>query len=65
MAATDKLFAAVEKGDTAGAKAAYKEFMSGAGISAPYTGKDKEYSQGYSSDYDWKTRTTKGTIYVR
>jgi hypothetical protein len=39
--------------------------MSLANIQAPYSGKDKNYSQGYSSDYDWKTRTSKGTIYVR
>mmetsp|Transcript_66021 Transcript_66021/g.148999 ORF Transcript_66021/g.148999 Transcript_66021/m.148999 type:complete len:158 (+) Transcript_66021:254-727(+) len=65
VAASDALLAAVEKGDTAGAKAAYKEFLSVAAIAKPYEGKDKAYSQGYSTEYDWKYKTPKGTIYVR
>jgi len=64
-AASDTLFAAVEKGDTSGAKAAYKDFLSVADIAKPYTGKDLAYSQGYSTEYDWKYKTPKGTIYVR
>ena len=44
---------------------AYKEFLAVADIQEPYKGKDLEYSQGYSNEYDWKSRTNKGTIYVR
>jgi len=64
-AASDAVCAAAAAGDAAGTKSAYKNFMAIAGIQAPYEGKDKDYSQGYSNDYDWKTRTSKGTIYVR
>lgn len=64
-AASDAVVAAAAAGDAAGTKSAYKAFMALAGIQAPYTGKDKDYSQGYSNDYDWKNRSNKGTIYVR
>lgn len=63
--ASDAVLAAASAGDKAATKSAYKEFMTLANIQPPYSGKDKDYSQGYSSDYDWKTRTSKGTIYVR
>lgn len=65
VAATDALLAACAAGDKAKAAAAYKEFLSVADISAGYEGKTKAYTQGYSTEYDWKFKTDKGTIYVR
>jgi len=65
VAATDALLAACEAGDKAKAAAAYKEFLSVAEISPGYEGKTKAYTQGYSTEYDWKFKTNKGTIYVR
>jgi hypothetical protein len=59
------VLSAAEAGNAAGLKTAYAGFIKIADIKAPYEGKDKAYSQGYSNDYDWKTRTAKGTIYVR
>lgn len=61
----DALFKAVDAGDAAGAKAAYAEFVKVADIQPVYQGKDLSYSQGYSTEYDWKYKTPKGTIYVR
>jgi hypothetical protein len=66
VAASTALLAAAEAGNAAGVKAAYKDFLAVAGISAKdYDEKTKEYTQGYSSEFDWKARTDKGTIYIR
>ena len=65
-AAADAVFAAVSAGDTKGVKEAYKAFTTSVELpSLGYEGKTKEYSQGYSTEYDWKAYTNKGTIYIR
>jgi hypothetical protein len=62
----DKIFEAVEKKDAAALKSSYSAYMKYISLDTPFKGaRDLEYSQGYSSDYDWKNRTKKGTIYVR
>ncbi len=66
LAASAALLAAAEAGNAAGVKAAYKDFMDITGISVKdYDAKTKEYTQGYSTEYDWKAYTNKGTIYIR
>jgi len=55
----------VAAGDKAGAKAAYAEFLKVADIQAAYEDTEKGNTQGYSTEYDWKFKTSKGTIYVR
>mmetsp|Transcript_35795 Transcript_35795/g.72957 ORF Transcript_35795/g.72957 Transcript_35795/m.72957 type:complete len:190 (-) Transcript_35795:174-743(-) len=64
-AAEGALFKAVAAGDKAGAKAAYAEFLKVADIQAAYEDTEKGNTQGYSTEYDWKFKTSKGTIYVR
>jgi len=62
----EAIFAAAKAGDKAGLKAAYADYIKTAELPNPvYKGKDLAYSQGYSSDYDWRARTDRGTIYVR
>ena len=63
--ATTALYTAVGKNDLKGAQAAIKDFLAVANIKTGYEGKTKDYTQGYSSEYDWKYATPKGTIYVR
>uniref|UniRef100_A0A7S2S7V4 Photosystem II Psb31 protein domain-containing protein n=1 Tax=Rhizochromulina marina TaxID=1034831 RepID=A0A7S2S7V4_9STRA len=66
VAATNSLFDAVSKGDKAGVKSAYAEFMKVADIQPGYSGKDKDFTQGYSTEYDWKYKDPKkGSIYIR
>ena len=65
VAAKDAIFDGIAAGDKKAVQEAYKEFLAVADIQEPYKGKDLEYSQGYSNEYDWKSRTNKGTIYVR
>ena len=36
-----------------------------ADIQDVYDDKTSAYTQGYSTEYDWKARSKKGTIYVR
>ena len=60
------VLAAAAKGDKAALKAAYADYIKTASLpNAVYKGRDADYSQGYSNDYDWKARTNRGTIYVR
>jgi len=63
VAATNDIFKAVSAKDKAGLKTAYAAFMKNAGIDTNAV--DVEKGQGYSSDYDWKIRTPKGSIYQR
>jgi hypothetical protein len=65
VALADDIFAGIEKGDKAAVQKAYKEFLAVGEINPPYEGKTKDYTQGYSTEYDWKFKTAKGTIYVR
>ncbi|KAG5190811.1 extrinsic protein in photosystem II [Tribonema minus] len=62
-AAKDAIFAAVESKDAAKLQSAYADLVKLAKIPASTAGGGD--TQGYSSDYDWKARTAKGTIYVR
>mmetsp|Transcript_48228 Transcript_48228/g.134925 ORF Transcript_48228/g.134925 Transcript_48228/m.134925 type:complete len:139 (-) Transcript_48228:395-811(-) len=62
----EAVLAAAAKGDKAALKAAYADYIKTASLPNPvYKGRDADYSQGYSNDYDWKARTNRGTIYVR
>jgi len=65
VGATDKIFAAVAAKDKSGLQSAYAEFMKSADIQDVYDEKTSAYTQGYSTEYDWKARSKKGTIYVR
>jgi hypothetical protein len=56
---------AVDAGNVKAAQAAYASFLAVADVQKPYTGTTKEFTQGYSTEYDWKYKTDKGTIYVR
>ena len=60
------MFKAVDAGDKAGLASAYGDFLKAGDISLKdYDTKTKAYTQGYSTEYDWKFATPKGTIYVR
>ncbi|CAM9302068.1 unnamed protein product [Phaeothamnion confervicola] len=63
VALAKEVLAAAESKDAAKLQAAYKAYVDTIDIASPFSAKDE--SQGYSSDYDWKARTPKGTIYVR
>ena len=65
IAATDAILAGIDAGDKAAVQKAYNDFLAVADIKPAYTGKDKDYTQGYSTEYDWKYKTNKGTIYIR
>lgn len=60
---TNAIFAAIRTKDAAGLKGAYNTYRSTNEINAVAI--DVESGQGYSNDYDYKTRTPAGTIYVR
>eukprot|EP00617_Octactis_speculum_P023869 CAMPEP_0185767228 /NCGR_PEP_ID=MMETSP1174-20130828/41831_1 /TAXON_ID=35687 /ORGANISM="Dictyocha speculum, Strain CCMP1381" /LENGTH=188 /DNA_ID=CAMNT_0028451305 /DNA_START=55 /DNA_END=621 /DNA_ORIENTATION=+ len=59
------IFAAVSNKDQAALKSSYAEFVKKADIRPLYDEKTKAYTQGYSTEYDWKAYTPKGTIYQR
>jgi len=63
IAATEEILAAAAAGDKSKLKSAYDTFMKNAGISSGSI--DITYGQGYQSEFDWKARTPKGTIYQR
>ncbi|KAJ8604357.1 hypothetical protein CTAYLR_002546 [Chrysophaeum taylorii] len=63
VAATNEILAACEAKDKSKLKSAYDAFMKNAAIDTSAI--DVTAGQGISSDYDWKQRTAKGSIYQR
>lgn len=63
VAATKEIFAAVDAKDKGALKTAYAAFMKNADIDIATV--DVATGQGYSTDFDWKARTAKGSIYQR
>jgi len=61
---TNAIFAAIRSGDKAAAKKAYSEYVAANGIK-PLPAVDASKGQGYSTEFDFKSRTPAGTIYVR
>lgn len=61
---TNAIFSAVRAQDKAALKSAYKSYITANGISSfPEVTTDK--GQGYSSDFDYRRKTSAGAIYVR
>jgi len=60
---TNAIFAAIRAKDASALKSAYSAYKSANDLKVITASTDQ--GQGYSSDYDWKTRTPAGTIYVR
>ena len=63
VAGTNAIFAAIRAKDAAALKSAYAAYKADNGI-APIK-VDLASGQGYGDQYDWKSRTAAGTIYVR
>eukprot|EP00611_Tribonema_gayanum_P006442 TRINITY_DN1572_c0_g2_i3.p1 TRINITY_DN1572_c0_g2~~TRINITY_DN1572_c0_g2_i3.p1 ORF type:complete len:159 (-),score=66.64 TRINITY_DN1572_c0_g2_i3:315-791(-) len=63
QALKNAIFAAIDTKNAAALQSAYGDLIKLAKIPASTGGGGD--TQGYSSDYDWKARTAKGTIYVR
>mmetsp|Transcript_33143 Transcript_33143/g.68139 ORF Transcript_33143/g.68139 Transcript_33143/m.68139 type:complete len:181 (+) Transcript_33143:137-679(+) len=61
---TNDIFAAIRAKDAAALKSAYAAYKSANGIELAKA-IDTSYGQGYSSDFDFRSRTVKGTVYVR
>eukprot|EP00612_Vaucheria_litorea_P005323 CAMPEP_0171461606 /NCGR_PEP_ID=MMETSP0945-20130129/5984_1 /TAXON_ID=109269 /ORGANISM="Vaucheria litorea, Strain CCMP2940" /LENGTH=129 /DNA_ID=CAMNT_0011987981 /DNA_START=295 /DNA_END=684 /DNA_ORIENTATION=+ len=57
-----EIFAAIDAKDAASLKTAYANLVNLAKLEPTNVEGD---TQGYSSDFDWKARTDKGTIYIR
>ena len=57
--------AAVDAKDAGKLKAAYAAYTKNAGIDLSPTKESVMGGQGFGSDYDWKNRTPKGTVYQR
>mmetsp|Transcript_28317 Transcript_28317/g.39856 ORF Transcript_28317/g.39856 Transcript_28317/m.39856 type:complete len:185 (+) Transcript_28317:112-666(+) len=64
IAGTNKIFAAIKAKDSAALKSAYAEYVSTNAITA-LPAVDPNSGQGYSNDFDFRTRTRAGAIYVR
>ena len=62
---TANIFAAVDAKDAGKLKAAYAAYTKNAGIDLSPTKESAMGGQGFGSDYDWKNRTPKGTVYQR
>ncbi|KAL7539423.1 hypothetical protein ACHAXR_009288 [Thalassiosira sp. AJA248-18] len=60
---TNDIFAAIRAKDAGALKSAYGAYKSAQDIAVLVV--DKETGQGYSNDYDFKTRSAAGAIYVR
>ncbi|KAL7476668.1 hypothetical protein ACHAW6_002514 [Cyclotella cf. meneghiniana] len=60
---TNDIFAAIRAKDAGALKSAYAAYKSANDIKL--TAVDREAGQGYSSDYDFKARSSLGSIYVR
>lgn len=63
VADTNAIFAAIRSKDAGALKSAYAAYKADNEI-APLV-VDLASGQGYFTDYDWKSRTSAGTIYVR
>ena len=61
---TNAIFAAIRAKDASALKSTYAAYKSSNGIELVKVD-DVMSGQGYSNDYDFKTRTPAGTIYVR
>merc|ERR1712232_290778 len=61
---TNAIFAAIRSQDKSALSSAYKAYTSTYEI-APLPTVSNSSGQGYSGDYDYKTRTSAGAIYVR
>lgn len=59
IASTNAIFGAIRSGDKGALKDAYSKYVASNGIK-PFPKIDKNYGQGYSSDYDFKARTSAG-----
>ncbi|GKZ01519.1 hypothetical protein MPSEU_001102500 [Mayamaea pseudoterrestris] len=64
ISATNEIFRAVKSKDAKALKEAYGAYLAANSITAPAVA-DKKTTQGYSNDFDYKVRTTAGTIYQR
>ena len=62
---TADIFAAVDAKDAGKLKAAYAAYTKNAGIDLSPAKESVMGGQGFGSDYDWKNRTPKGTVYQR
>jgi len=61
---TNAIFAAIRNGDKAGLKSAYTAYV-GANEISPLPDVKNSNGQGYSGDFDYRSRTSAGAIYVR
>jgi len=59
IAQTNAIFAAIRSGDKAALKDAYGKYVSSNEI-RPFPAIDLKYGQGYSTDFDFKSRTKAG-----
>lgn len=64
IAGTNAIFAAIRAKDSAGLKKAYQSYVAANDIKEPKP-IDATYGQGYSSDYDYRVKTSQASIYVR
>lgn len=62
---TAEIFAAVDAKDAGKLKAAYAAYTKNAGIDLSPPKESVTGGQGFGSDFDWKNRTPKGTVYQR
>lgn len=61
---TNDIFAAIRSGDKGALKSAYTAYVKANEIK-PLPAINSQQGQGYSGDFDYKTRTSAGAIYVR
>lgn len=64
IAQTNEIFKAIRSGDKAAVKSAYDAYMAANEI-RPLPEINSNVGQGYSSDFDFRSRTKAGAIYVR
>merc|ERR1712106_1127865 len=64
IAGTNAIFAAVRAKDAAALKSAYAAYVADNNVKG-FPDVDKDGGQGFSNDYDFKSRTKAGAIYQR
>ncbi|KAL7579953.1 hypothetical protein ACA910_004949 [Epithemia clementina (nom. ined.)] len=64
IADTNALFAAIRAGDKAAVKKAYEKYVADNDIK-PLPAVESKNGQGYSSDFDYRVKTSAAAIYVR
>eukprot|EP00558_Chaetoceros_sp_UNC1202_P004976 CAMPEP_0197247736 /NCGR_PEP_ID=MMETSP1429-20130617/31732_1 /TAXON_ID=49237 /ORGANISM="Chaetoceros sp., Strain UNC1202" /LENGTH=181 /DNA_ID=CAMNT_0042708729 /DNA_START=34 /DNA_END=579 /DNA_ORIENTATION=+ len=64
IAQTNEIFAGIRAGDKAAVKAAYEKYIAANAITG-LPDVDPQSGQGYCNDFDFKTRSSAGAIYVR